>query len=483
MKRPARVAGLALLLALMPGPALAALTQTHGYHIEIDENFSTMEVEACFDGASPRQLRTGAGNAREWLHQVRITVDGEEQMLRPGRGGIRIPERPDDDCLRYRVDLGHASRSGNIGVAARTGASLVFSPRTWFWRPRGAGSYTRYRLHFEIAEGHDLSGPWPRDEEHEDEHVYLTENDPLAWDASILVGEFERYQLQEGRLSLDVAIADGPGELPPAALLEDWLRRGLAAGREVLGEWPGERAQAVIVPVEGGEDRPLARARASRGGGPGLLLGVDAKHSDAAFLDDGLIVHEFVHLLHPPVHRNARWLTEGLATYYQYIGKARAGQLSEAEAWERFLDGLRRGYVERRQSTLHEISRELGRRGGAEYVYWAGAAIMLLADVELRQREDNPASLDRVLADWAACCRERHSRPQGRDSLEELDELAGGEAIFAPMYDEHVLAVGMPDVESVLEQLGIHRGEDRIELDDDAPLADIRRAIMSPRQD
>ena len=468
----------------IPGTGIpgGTLSQTHEYRVEIDEDFSRLNVVACFDGAAPERLRTGSGRAGRYLEEAHVQIDGQGRSLGPSGGVLRIRERPDDDCLRYGVNLGKAARDGNPLVAARAGDSLVLSPRVWLWRPRGAGEYTRYRIEFHLPEDFRISTPWPEPEAEESDESseakrFLMENDPPIQDSSMLIGDFREMQLEHGGLRLTVALADGPGPSADPELVQQWLTRGLEAAGTIFGRFPTERAQAVILTAEDG-DRPLVTGRTTRGGDSGMLLRIDPQFADRAFMEEALLVHELIHLLHPPVDRNDAWLSEGIATYYQYIALARTGELDEGQLWERILEGLERGYWDRRQDTLGRITRNMQRQGGMEYVYWSGAAMMLLADVRLRSREEEPISLDEVLAEWADCCLDPDHSLEGREALQQLDEIAGGEPVFAPMYEEHVLSVGMPELEATLEFLGIEETEEGLELDDEAPGAEIRQALL-----
>lgn len=475
-----RVGALVLLGAIsFPGGAAATLTQTHEYRIEISEDFSRLEVAACFEGAAPQRLRTGSGRAGQYLKEATIRVDGESRSLSATRGVLRIGERPDDDCMRYAVDLGKAARNGNPRIAARAGESLVLSPRVWLWRPRGAGEYTRYELDFRLPAEWDISTPW-QEMDHDEQagrYRFRMANDPLVQELSMLVGRFHRINPEWGGFRLEAVLAEGPGPAADPELIEQWLERGVAAAATVLGGFPTRRAQAVILTTADG-GRPLVSGRTTRGGDSGMLLQVDPKLADRAFLDEALLAHELIHLLHPPVTRQDAWLPEGIATYYQYLSLARSGELREKQFWERLLAGFERGYWDRRQDTLGRITRNMHRQGGVEYVYWSGAAMMLLADVRLRSREDQPTSLDRVLAEWADCCLDRDHSQEGREALRELDGIARGKPVFYPMYEEHVLAVGLPEVDDALRFLGVEETEDGVVLNDEAPGAGIRRAML-----
>lgn len=470
------------LLLLSPvGLQASVLDQRYHYDIHIDEGLSRLSVSACFDRRVPDSLHAASTNAAHLLRDAHVIVDGQRQDLSARHYRLPISAQPDDGCVHYAVDLGLASRSRHFGIGVRTGKALVISNQVWLWRPRRLNQHMDIHLQADLPDDFALSVPWPVVGEADDgDPVYALNYPPLGWDASIGFGHFRQVTLESAELRADVALMSGPGELPESPRVERWLQQGLDAAGEIFGGFPVDRAQIIVVPLDTG-DRPVAQGRVSRAGGPGFLLGMGTRLPEQAYIADGLAAHEFMHLLHPPVIPRHRWLSEGMASYYQYIGLARAGHLSPEEAWQRLLADMEDGYWDRRFGTLRDITMHMGQKGGADYVYWSGAALMLIADVALRQREDEDISLDHVMAQWARCCFDTRQALDGRDALDRLDEFAGGESVFAPLYDEFVLSTRFPDIEALLDELGLPRLGEDFALDDDAPLADIRRAIMQPR--
>lgn len=480
-------------LVVAATPADSRLLQTHDYHVHVDPQLSYIAVEACFDGRVPEALFAGSPSAGALLEEASALFEGERRSLRYRRTVMRIPNQPDDGCLRYRVDLGQAMRSMDMGIAARVGDAAVFSPRIWLWRPRTLTRLTDVRLHFDLPQGMKLSGPWrlvspddaaPFDYVHPDgEHpVFRLGYPPTGWGSSMLLGQFQRHRMEAGGLQLDIATTDGPGDALPDETVMAWLERGLEAGAAVWGRYPVDRAQAIVVPLDLGE-RPLAEGRVSRAGGMGLLLGMGTEFTAEDFRNDPLIAHEFMHVLLPPVESRHNWLSEGIATYYQYLGLARAGRINPEQAWERFMSDLNDGRWDRRPGTLLDVSASMGENGGADYVYWSGAALMLMSDVALRRRSDNQQTLGDVLVQWTEDSFDSRRSADGLHVLRRLDEYADGEPLFEPLYDEYVLSAGFPEIGPLLDDLGLPRPGEEFELDDDAPLAPIRRAIMRPHDE
>jgi predicted metalloprotease with PDZ domain len=110
-------------------------------------------------------------------------------------------------------------------------------------------------------------------------------------------------------------------------------------------------------------------------------------------------------------------------------------------------------------------------------VYWSGAAMMLMADTQLRETSGGSQSLDTALQSLSACCMKNGRTWRAREMFTQLDKLTGT-TIFTELYKKHVHEEGFPDMRSTWENLGINTWRDRVSLSEDAPLAGVRSAIM-----
>lgn len=110
-------------------------------------------------------------------------------------------------------------------------------------------------------------------------------------------------------------------------------------------------------------------------------------------------------------------------------------------------------------------------------VYWSGAALMLMADIRLRETTNGLQSLDTALKSLSACCMANGTTWRARDMFQQLDKLTGT-SIFMELYDEYVPAHSFPDMDTTWEELGINTRHSRVSLSPSAPLADVRNAIM-----
>lgn len=110
-------------------------------------------------------------------------------------------------------------------------------------------------------------------------------------------------------------------------------------------------------------------------------------------------------------------------------------------------------------------------------IYWSGAAIALMGDVELRRLSKGRESLDTVLGRLATCCLPSPDVWEGKELFRRLDTLSGI-AVFVPLYDKYANTPGMPDTRQLLQDLGIMASRKGIVIDSTAPFATHRAAIM-----
>ena len=113
-------------------------------------------------------------------------------------------------------------------------------------------------------------------------------------------------------------------------------------------------------------------------------------------------------------------------------------------------------------------------------VYWSGAAIALLADIELRQRSGGTKSLDTVLGQLQACCLPARTQWSGQRLFKQLDSFLET-PVFMPLYREYANTKGFPDFAPALAELGIDVAGSNVTLRENRPLARIRKDISAPQ--
>jgi len=119
------------------------------------------------------------------------------------------------------------------------------------------------------------------------------------------------------------------------------------------------------------------------------------------------------------------------------------------------------------------------RNGSYMRVYWSGAAMLLLADKQLREASDGAHSLDTALSALAECCMDDPGKVwRARDILRKLDELTGHQ-VFMNLYQQYAHSDRFPHVQPTLRSLGVIERNGRVQLDEAAKQADLRQALTS----
>lgn len=502
--RGLRAAALLALFALLAGPLAAAASNgeaepaaapalQHAFGATLAQDFAYFDVEACLDPATPAAQRTllAEFDLRRHADAPRAVVAGRERVLR--WQGERFTVPTDASCVRYRVDLERAARegSGMRRPAVRVGRDLKTSVDLWLLRPTlRDGQHVDIDLH--LPPGMAMSAPWSR---LPGEHRYrITRSPDNSWGAVVAFGRFTpREILLADGARLELAVLDG-NPAPDEPMLARWITDIANEVGAIHGQFPSRELQVVLVPLLGNGLVPPAPPGAApswhmrmpeavgfgrilRDGGNAAELQVVQTASEAALRADWTASHEFSHLLLPYLSEPGSWISEGFADYYQNLLMARSGRYTEAEAWRRLVAGFERGrgdgsYAESLEDALlHGGENQLMRR------YWTGAVVALLADVALRRQGD---SLDAVLGRLSRCCLPSAREWTTAGLFARLDALAG-RPVFAGTHDRWLETTAYPDYAETLRLLGV-RGDGRgVTLDDRAPLAAIRRAIMQRR--
>ena len=158
-------------------------------------------------------------------------------------------------------------------------------------------------------------------------------------------------ELQVGGARLRMVVLDG-SPVPDLDHMHAWLTDAAQMVAGLSGRFPVAQAQILVVPDARGNE-PTPWAYVMRGGNPAVHFFINQRRPPEEFYDDWTATHELAHLLLPFVDYNDAWLSEGVATYYQTVLRARAGRMSEREALMR-------------ATTSSSSSGVSGRNGGEE---------------------------------------------------------------------------------------------------------------------
>lgn len=441
------------------------------YRVQFDERLHAVEVEACFDGQAPRRLYRSSQAAKftEW-----IRAPGRDLSQFSYGSRLTLPDLPDDACVSWRINLKQATAQNDYRLALSLDGSIITDGSLWFWRD---GERRPILVEVVLPRGLSISTPWKEPEwaagNRKGNPFFRPDPTPASWSSRIAVGNFRVQRIPVGGTELRLTTI-GHLKARQHEKIRDWIKETADAVASVYGRFPQPAPQILVIAI-GQQQEAVPWAHVIRGGGIAAEFFVDETRSLGSFRKDWTATHELSHMLLPYVSRNDRWLSEGLASYYQNILRARDGRLSEQQAWQRLRLGFERGQAGTSGGSLARATRS-GRESTMR-VYWSGAAIMLKADSELRMLSGGGQSLDSALGALQECCFDRPRTWHARELLAELDRITGT-TVFTDLYREHVMDDEFPDVEHTFKQLGLVLRSNSIKLDPDAPWGRIRHYIM-----
>lgn len=368
--------------------------------------------------------------------------------------------------FRYQIDLDAlGGPQGDLDYALRSDKSLLAPASSFLLYPLPLDVGIPTEVYVErpramlFATGLEPQGNHFRIEAHE-----LS----VATYAAFGAREVRELALSNGRGDLRLVILDG--ELgTKTAELERWVMRAAHAVARFYGEMPSLRTSLFVLPVPGKHDVLFGKLLPESSPGIALLVGSNV---DSAALDaDWLLVHELFHLGVPSFDREGKWFDEGLATYFEPIIRVRAGLHTEAALWRELL--------RRAPGALPAFSEHgLEHARGEQELYWGGALFCLLADVEARKQSDGRLGLEDGLR--------RVLRAGGRStevwSLEQT--LKTADSVFAtpilqPLRARYANKPAPFDLATLLRDLGVEQDGNDVKLNDGAPLAWVRHAIIA----
>ncbi|HEX2138823.1 MAG TPA: hypothetical protein VHG33_03830 [Woeseiaceae bacterium] len=442
----------------------------HEYRIEIDRSMSRMQVEARFD-AWVDTVTASSNDAGDYLSEVRGCGDTSPIRLRNRRmmlpvGGIR--------CLTYTVDLAGAAQHRGYNNALSPG-NVVISPSLWLWRPRLDGD-AGIEIDFELPPGMQVAVPWQAIDP--ESHRYLLTSSPQTSNAPAVFGNFHYREVEVPGATLRVSLLkseDPADDRLGITAIEEWLRTTATDVTLAYGRFPNPSPQVVVIPAVDSRRSAVPYGRVIRDGGEAIELFVDVTRPLEVLLDDWTATHEFSHLMLPYLASEHRWVSEGFAQYYQNVLLARSGSYDAAEAWRKLYEGFERGRLSRPELSPNAAA-ERGIRSARMKIYWSGAALALMADVELRARSGGRETLDDVLGRLQACCLPSAQVWTGPELFAKLDSLAS-HPVFMPLYRRYADTAGFPDARPLLARLGVHVTASDVQLRRGADLQAIRTAI------
>jgi len=258
-----------------------------------------------------------------------------------------------------------------------------------------------------------------------------------------------------------------------------WVKHASSALKTVYGELPVDYFITQLKASKRGS-ATVPWGEVNRESPSEVVLVINKNATLEQLKDDWTIYHEFSHLLIPYDAGDERWLSEGLASYYQNIVQARSGMFDEQKMWQKLYEGFERGrkQTSHRHQTLSYLSDNMENNHNFMRVYWSGALYWLKADIALRQLNSG-SSLDNALFKLRQCC---FRYPlSASDIIGQLDTLTNSK-IFTQLFHEFSSSLNMPAYNTLLHSLGVQQKFGNISLNNDAGLSDLRLAIYVDKQ-
>ena len=469
-----------LLPVLLPVcTSVFAADRIHRYEVTVDPQLRRLDVHACFAGRPPAELSAESLDAAGAFVEGRVA--DRRQSIVPNGTGMKLKDLPDNGCIRYSVDIARLPSMNDAYGAGnqRVGRDLLTSTGVWFWRPAEMGADEDIEVAFHLPPGMSVSAPWPPVRPARDMPTFKVGRGAFDRPSNVAFGRFEEVAIEVPGAVLRVAILDGS---PPMSVesARRWLHDAASSVASIYGRFPVRSPQVLVLPGARAAE-PAPWAFVSRGGAAAVHFDVNQRRPLREFVDDWTAAHEMSHLLLPYVALNESWLSEGIASYYQNVARARSGAVTPEEAWQRMHSSFRRAaeWAARTPNiTLAQATARMYRDGGYMRVYWSGAAILMLADIQLREQSAGSQSLDSVLGRFADCCLDPDPEWTTRQVFVKWDELSGT-GIFGALYDQYVDAGGFPDLAPVYARIGLEPLGGKIGLLDAAPQIAVRDAIMA----
>ena len=273
--------------------------------------------------------------------------------------------------------------------------------------------------------------------------------------------DLETLRILRSRIELQFAPGFSPG-LQAAA--RSWVIRSADAVARYFGRFPVPKVELLLVPEDGSGVRTGVTYAE-----PSLLirirLGRDT--TEAQFIDDSVLVREMVHLAIPRIPRAQNWLNEGVATYVESVARGRVGLVNAATVWREWGKAMPQGQPQAGDAGLDHTS-TWGR------TYWGGAMFCLLADVELLKRSQLRTGLQQALQGVLAAGG-KYGAPWTVERIFATGDAAVGQTVLTELYGRMKDSAEPVDLASLWRELGTTGGT----LDDEAPLAHVRRAILA----
>jgi len=268
-----------------------------------------------------------------------------------------------------------------------------------------------------------------------------------------------------GNARIDIRIEGSTLRLPAKDIFR-WVRSAAESVTAYYGRFPVPQVLIRITPFEG---RGVRNGMAFGDRGGRITIRVGNETSPSEFASDWMLTHEMVHLAFPSVDEKHHWIEEGIATYVEPIARIHAGHRKAEQMWFDLVRDMPQGLPQVGDRGL-DHTHTWGR------TYWGGALFCLLGDVEIRRQTNNAKGLQIALRGILDAGGDIRKEWNLEDALRTGDRAVGVN-VLQPLYIRMKDKPVSVDLDSLWAQLGVQSDGASVRFDDNAVLAQTRRAI------
>jgi hypothetical protein len=452
--------------------------ETLQFNLTISERLDNIAVEVCFDASDrPVTLIADEALAKRIENVGEILADGSRRSLVMRHRRIEM-SRTEASCIYYAVRLSERQINEWRSGFNRHNGAVVLGLDHFLLRPTTHTDWSGVRLNFSPNPSIKVLAPGKLRITPHGAQSFKFQNRPANWTAAVTFGKLTLSVVRVADVDVRIAIV---GAIAPdvALKLQAWIGSGLNTLTSLYGRIPVPDLQILVVPLERNAD-PVPWGEVTRGGADAVHLYVDSTRPLSDLTNNWVLAHELGHLIHPYLTRSDAWFSEGVASYYQNVLRARAGLITPQLAWKKLNAGFERGAAQAtRTDTLAEDTPAMLDKGRYMRVYWGGAAIALMADLDFRRRSQGRISLDWVFDRYARCCLPSKQRVTALALMIALDTIAEMD-VLVPLYERYAMTSQFPDLTQSYQELGIAKRGGTLAFSQAPDAGYLRAAIMSP---
>ncbi len=277
-------------------------------------------------------------------------------------------------------------------------------------------------------------------------------------------------RVQVGEATIEISFGPGGFDLPRESLIA-WVSKAAKAVAHYYGVFP---VPLTRVKVNSSEKQSGAFGGTTWGNDPPFTRIFVGRHTTMRQLEeDWLMTHELVHTAFPDVADEHHWIEEGIATYVEPIARAQIGDLTPERIWADMVRGMPKGEPQPSDEGL-DHTHTWGR------TYWGGALFCLVADVRIRQASKNRRGLQdalRGIRNAGGTIDKHWPVERAFETGDRASETNVLTSLYSEMKDRPVYV----DLNALWRELGVNSSNTVVSLNDNAPLAKIRRSIIFPK--